>query len=89
MQERQSIIPADPIEFGFGTELMKMVKVCRHCGNSEMSSSYVCSKCGEKLPRQTLFQIYQQMHRTCALCDTVVSGYMKYCPHCGMSLERE
>lgn len=89
MENRRSVVLADPDEFGFGIKMMKKVKVCRHCGSMEPAGSYTCSRCGERLPVRTLFQIYQQMHGTCEVCDTVVSGYMNYCPHCGNALRGE
>lgn len=76
-----------PDEFGFGTEIMKHIKVCRHCGSSESSDSYLCKRCRERLPSQTLFELYQQMHAACEICDTVLAPYMRYCPHCGVQIK--
>lgn len=79
--------PTDPYEYGFGVQVMKETKVCKACGNIELAANYRCSKCGERLPRRTLFQIYQQKHKICEFCDTVLAVYMKYCPHCGTKIE--
>lgn len=73
-----------PEYYGFGVGIMKSIKVCVHCGASEPSDRYVCGRCGARLPDQTLFQKYQQMHRRCPVCDTVLTESMKFCPHCGM-----
>lgn len=89
MQKRQQIVLTDPYEYGYGPKAMKEVKVCRHCGSIESANKYTCSQCGERLPSQTIFQIYQKKHKTCRLCDTVVAQYMKYCPHCGTPIEEE
>lgn len=76
----------DPYEFGFGPRKMKETKICRQCGNMETADKYTCSKCGVRLPTQTVFQIYQKKHKTCEICDTVLAAYMRYCPHCGMKI---
>lgn len=73
-------------QYGFGTEIMKSLKVCSHCGSLVRSERYVCPKCCVRLPRKTLFQLYQSRHRLCPVCDTVFSSRMYYCPHCGMQI---
>ncbi len=78
-----------PEYYGFGIGIMKRTKVCKCCGASEASNRYLCRKCGARLPAQTLFQQYQRMHRQCPVCDTVLSSGMKFCPHCGVKLEKE
>ena len=83
MEKRRENQISDPDEYGFGVKVMKRTKVCGKCGSTEDARSYICSKCGKRLPVQTLFQIYQQRHRKCEVCDTVLASYMKYCPHCG------
>ena len=70
--------------YGFGPEIMKRLKVCLHCGSIVKADCYVCRECGGRLPRKTLFQLYQSRHRLCPVCDTVLSNRMRYCPHCGM-----
>ena len=87
MVKKRRYIQTDPYEFGFGTRVMKEIKVCTHCGNVETADKYTCSKCSGKLPVQTIFQLYQQRHRKCALCDTVLAAYMHFCPHCGTPIE--
>jgi len=89
MEKQRKIEVADPYEFGYGPKVMQEIKVCGHCGNAERAEKYTCSKCGNRLPIQTLFQIYQNKHKTCAMCDTVLASYMRYCPHCGMPLKHE
>ena len=34
MQKLYQPVLANPGEFGFGTEIMKHIKVCRHCGST-------------------------------------------------------
>lgn len=77
------------LRFGFGIEVMKMTKVCKRCARAMLADRYVCNHCGAKLPRETLFQLYQRTHRQCPICDTVLAAGMKFCPHCGVKLENE
>jgi len=77
-------IPVSPDQYGFGIEIMKQTKVCGQCGTAHHFSRYICDRCGSKLPQQTLFSVYQQRHRLCSICDTVLTPRMKFCPHCGM-----
>lgn len=78
-----------PEYYGFGIGIMKQIKICKHCGATEESNRYVCGKCGARLPLKTLFQQYQQMHRHCPVCDTVLTAGMQFCPHCGVKLENK
>lgn len=88
MEARSNRI-ADTAElYGFGTERMKRLKVCARCGSIAGSDYYVCRQCGARLPRQTLFQLYQRRHRLCPVCDTVLTDNMRYCPHCGARQEQ-
>ena len=75
-----------PEYYGFGVGIMKQIKVCFCCGASESSERYICGQCGARLPAKTLFQQYQQMHRRCSRCDTVLAEGMRFCPHCGLEL---
>lgn len=70
----------------FGTEGMKRLKVCSRCGGLAFAHRYTCPDCGCRLPPFNLFQRYQQHHRLCPECDTVLSDGMKFCPHCGMKI---
>jgi len=87
MEKRRQEGLADPYEYGFGPRVMKEIKVCSNCGKIEEAGRYTCSECGKRLPAMTIFQNYQKKHKTCALCDTVLASYMRYCPHCGMKIE--
>jgi len=87
MEKLRHAKPADPYEYGYGPRVMKEIKVCRQCGNMDGAEKYICSACGERLPTQTLFQLYQNRHKACPLCDTVLASYMRYCPHCGMQIK--
>ena len=78
-----------PEYYGFGIGIMKQIKVCKRCGASEESNRHVCGKCGAGLPPATLFQQYQQMHRKCPICNTILTKAMKFCPHCGVKQEGE
>ena len=89
MKETTAFDISSPEYYGFGVGIMKQIKVCTRCGESEPSDRYVCSRCGTRLPDQTLFQRYQQMHKRCPVCDTVLTEKMNFCPHCGMKLQKE
>jgi len=89
MKELAVFDACSPEYYGFGIGIMKQIKVCRRCGASEEAGKYVCGTCGAGLPLNTLFQLYQQMHKRCPVCDTVLKETMKFCPHCGMNLEGE
>jgi len=89
MKAQAEFVPVAPEQYGFGTEVMKRTKVCGQCGAAQHGSRYVCGECGAKLPAQTLFRLYQQMHILCPVCDTVLSSRMKFCPHCGLELGKE
>jgi len=78
-----------PEYYGFGTGIMKQIKVCPQCGASEPAERYICGECGSKLPARTLFQQYQRMHSQCPVCDTVLTADMRFCPHCGVKLENK
>ena len=82
-KNRCSDAPADPKEVGFGIEVMKNRRVCIKCGSGESADLQICSVCGEKLPTQTMFQVYREHHNRCSRCDTILADYMKHCPHCG------
>lgn len=88
MKVQIEFVPALPDQYGFGVEVMKRTKVCGQCGAAQDCSRYVCIRCGAKLPQQTLFHIYQQRHRLCAVCDTVLASRMKFCPHCGAQIDQ-
>jgi len=89
MKARTEFVPVPPEQYGFGVEVMKRTKVCRQCGAAQHVSRYACGRCGAKLPQQTLFHVYQQRHRLCPVCDTVLAPRMNYCPHCGAELREE
>jgi len=74
------------LSHGFGPDAMKMVTVCPECGSLELTGRHRCSKCGEKLPRLSLFEEYKKQHRCCSRCGTVLSDRMAYCTHCGMAV---
>jgi len=88
MQKSTRVEAPDPYDYGYGLRVMKESKVCKHCGNTEAAEKYTCTKCGKRLPLQTVFQIYQTKHKICELCDTILAPYMHYCPHCGTHIKQ-
>lgn len=75
-----------PVACRFGTEGMKRLKVCPHCGGLTSAHLRTCPDCGGRRPLINLFQRYQQHHRLCPERDTVLSDGMKFCPHCGAKI---
>ena len=75
--------------FGFGPRAMKRIKVCAHCGAMSPSTQWFCRACGKRLPRDTLFQLYKNRHKSCPTCETVVASSYHYCPQCGTPLDQD
>lgn len=73
--------------FGFGPRAMRRIKVCAHCGAMSPSTQWFCRECGKRLPRNTLFQLYKEQHKSCPTCETVIASSYHYCPQCGTMLE--
>ena len=74
--------------YGFGPQVMKKIKVCRKCAQTNPAERYVCRSCGAALPIETLYRLYQRQHRLCPVCDTVLAEGMNFCPHCGEKQDR-
>lgn len=75
-------------EHGFGTEMMRIVTICRNCGSLELTAMLRCSKCGSVLPKKSLYAQYKEQHQNCERCGTVLSDRMVYCPHCGTAVKK-
>lgn len=73
-------------QHGFGTEVMKSIKICSTCGAVSPVKKSRCPECGTKLPKLSLFQVYRSRHRTCAKCGLVVPEHAVYCSDCGARL---
>ena len=71
------------LRYGFGPEVMKQIKVCGTCGKLNDAWERKCRECGARLPRNTLFDRYREMHKCCPVCKTVISEAAGYCPICG------
>jgi len=74
--------------YGFGPVSMKKQKVCRQCGAISSAEQQFCKECGHRLPKDTMYHIYRQMHPSCPCCDTVLSKQMVYCPKCGTKINQ-
>ena len=72
--------------FGFGPNVMKMTRICPRCAQAVKTKADVCPECGERLPRETLFDRYKRQHRSCPDCDAILSRDCQYCPNCGKQL---
>jgi len=69
--------------YGFGTNIMRNIRICAECGLPSAAKERNCRSCGGKLPRETLFQQYRKRHCFCFRCDTVVADNVRFCPECG------
>ena len=76
-------------QYGFGTEVMKGVKVCSACGKVVPVKKHRCPECGTRLPIISLFQVYQSRHRSCKQCGLVVADSAQFCPDCGSAIPQE
>lgn len=75
------------MQFGFGTEMMRQIKICPACGVRADAAQQFCRECGEKLLPETLYDTYKKSCRVCRHCDTVVSRATAFCPRCGAKLK--
>ena len=73
--------------YGFGTNIMRHIRICPKCGMPSGAEEKNCGSCGTKLPRETLFQQYKKRHRFCSHCDTVVADDAQFCPECGARIQ--
>ena len=73
--------------YGFGTNIMRNIRICPECGIPAAASERNCQECGSKLPRETLFQQYKKRHRSCPHCETVVTETAQFCPECGTRIQ--
>jgi len=74
------------LQYGFGPEVMKRLKICAQCGVPADLTRHFCRECGSPLPEETLFDLYRLRHRHCEGCGWVPPREGKYCPRCGMLL---
>ena len=72
---------------GFGTGIMKNIRICQECGLPSTAADRRCRTCGGKLPRETLFQQYKKRHKCCPHCETVVAKDVQFCPQCGTRIQ--
>ena len=70
-------------KYGYGPNIMKKTKVCIKCGTIVQATTENCTDCGERLPKETLFDRYKRQHTCCPDCDTVLTPDSQYCPNCG------
>lgn len=88
MNSRDSKKMACLRHYGFGSDVMKQIKVCPQCGAKANAAQHFCRECGMELLAETLYDVYKQSHRVCPVCDAVVGQDADYCPVCGASLEQ-
>ncbi len=72
--------------YGFGPNVMKKLRICPRCGQAVKTRADTCPECGERLPRDTLFDRYKRQHQCCCDCDTVLAPGSLYCPNCGTAV---
>ena len=74
-------------QYGFGPNIMKRIRICGECGCPSESGKENCLFCGVRLPQETLYEQYKRRHPVCPRCDTVLAGYMQFCPQCGAKIQ--
>lgn len=77
------------MEYGFGPDIMRLTKVCPHCGKGNPSGNDTCSDCGAALGDKTLLDLYRFRHPSCPCCGGTVTRTAIYCPDCGTHLKRK
>ena len=75
--------------FGFGPNVMKKLRVCPRCGQTVKSRADTCPDCGDRPPKETLFDRYKRKHLSCPDCDTVLTADAMYCPNCGRMVTKK
>ena len=73
-------------QFGFGPNVMRKTKICIKCNQIVGFPAKICPQCGEKMPKETLFDRYKRKHISCPDCDTVLAADSKFCPNCGKAV---
>lgn len=73
-------------KYGYGPRVMKLIKVCPHCGTAVSKKRSVCPDCGMRLGGKTLYDRYRERHLCCDRCGMVLAADSRYCPHCGRQL---
>ena len=76
-------------DYGFGTDVMKSLVVCKKCNSIDTKNNVYCKFCNEKLPSATLYELYRSQHKSCERCGTVLSQSMVYCPKCGTVITKK
>ncbi len=71
------------MEYGFGPDIMRLTKVCPHCGRGNPAANTACTDCGGALGEQTLLDLYRSRHPCCPDCGIAVRNATLYCPECG------
>lgn len=76
------------LEYGFGPETMRLMKICPDCGRANRARDSRCADCGSTLPEKTLYDFYRSRHRCCPDCGIAVTDIAVYCPECGRRLPK-
>ncbi len=66
---------------GYATEAAKNIKICPSCGEGSAADKKFCTKCGAKLPEQTVAQ-----SMICVNCGKQNTVGTKFCCDCGAKL---
>lgn len=74
--------------YGFGTDEMKKTKVCDFCGAKLNANDKICLKCGKKVSKKTLYDVYKEHHVYCKHCNTVLAENARFCPQCGRKVDK-
>ena len=86
LRSRKASRRVQMLEYGFGPETMRLMKLCPGCGKANRAQDARCTDCGAALPETTLYDFYRARHRCCPDCGTAVTRVARYCPECGRRL---
>ena len=86
LRTRKASRRVELLEYGFGPETMRLMKICLACGKANRAQDARCTDCGAALPEQTLYDFYRARHRCCPGCGIAVTRVARYCPECGRRL---
>lgn len=88
LDTKRALRQIELMEYGFGPDVMRLTKICPHCGKGNPSGGSICTDCGAALGSETLLDLYRSRHRCCPACGIAVTDAALYCPACGTHLQQ-
>lgn len=85
---KRALRQVEMMESGFGPDVMRLTKVCPHCGRGNPAALTACTDCGVALGEKTLLDLYRSRHTCCPGCGIAVTSEAVYCPRCGAHIQQ-